>query len=413
MDPAIQSFLDKRKEDWLKGRLKNNLSEEEQSALLQEAGEKFSLVEWLPDAAKRAGQLSLVSHPSKFSHPGSSCTAIIADAPYAPDGFLRSGNLVTDLDWFGNAAALDVNKFLSLILIDGKTILEHLETNSEYIQNEFSISTESYRNLAQGFLSVKKSNSDFLTHERIKQVYFPVEEDYHLLSVLTPSGILFELTQQIRELKFSEASKQAREDKKHDRLNTQGYDDVFNLTLIGFGGTKPQNISVLNNQNGGKAYLLPSLPPVLEQRELRLPTRDFFRETLWYRHFQESFQRMHRLLIADINNLNIRQGRDHWILSILDQVLQKVWAFREQPQGWSEGLNYKDLHKYQKIWLDDLYLDERISETDWISRVIEDFSRWFIFAYAKNLGDLALPLKDDDFYQHLKSLLHKHEEAFL
>jgi CRISPR-associated protein Csy1 len=123
----IQSFLEKRKEDWLRTRLKPNQSEEEQQALREEADTKFSLAVWLPDAAKRAGWLSLTTHPSKFSHPSAKTSMIMADAPYDPDGFLRSGNVVVETDVLGNAAALDVYKFLSLELSDGQTVLEHVK----------------------------------------------------------------------------------------------------------------------------------------------------------------------------------------------------------------------------------------------------------------------------------------------
>lgn len=140
MDPAIQGFLDKRKEDWLKKRLKSNMTEDEQNALQQEADEKFSLSHWLPDAARRAGQLSLATHPSKFSHPSSSSTAIIANASFSPDGFLRTGNVVAECDCFGNAAALDVNEFLSLTLSDKRTVLAHLESHTENISRMSSVS---------------------------------------------------------------------------------------------------------------------------------------------------------------------------------------------------------------------------------------------------------------------------------
>ncbi len=43
----------------------------------------------------------------------------------------------------------------------------------------------------KSFLPAEKSVK--ATSERIKQVYFPVTDGYHLLSVLTPSGITFKL----------------------------------------------------------------------------------------------------------------------------------------------------------------------------------------------------------------------------
>jgi CRISPR-associated protein Csy1 len=56
-----------------------------------------------------------------------------------------------------------------------------------------------------------------------------------------------------------EKAEQAVKDKKELKGDLNS---ILNLTKIGYGGTKPQNISVLNNQNGGIAYLLSSMPPI-------------------------------------------------------------------------------------------------------------------------------------------------------
>ena len=111
LDPNIQNFLNERKEMWLKKKIKAKTSEEEKAVFEQEAGELFSLFTWLPNAAKRAKQLSLVSHPSKFTHPSAKTSSIIATADNKSDGYLRTGNIEVALDVFGNAAAMDVYKF--------------------------------------------------------------------------------------------------------------------------------------------------------------------------------------------------------------------------------------------------------------------------------------------------------------
>jgi len=69
MTASIEAFLNERKELWLKDRLKKAENETVIAELQQQANERFSLQEWLPDAAKRVSQLSMVSHPSKFSQP--------------------------------------------------------------------------------------------------------------------------------------------------------------------------------------------------------------------------------------------------------------------------------------------------------------------------------------------------------
>ena len=116
MTTAIFDFLNERKAAWLKAKLPKDAGSDVQQQLEQEAGDRFALASWLPDAARRVSQLSMVSHPGKFSHPSAKTSSIIASASYAADGYLRSGNVDYALDVFGNAAAMDVYKFLSIVL---------------------------------------------------------------------------------------------------------------------------------------------------------------------------------------------------------------------------------------------------------------------------------------------------------
>src|SRR5699024_6759604 len=114
MIEVINNFINGRKELWLEPRLKK-ATEEEQAQLKLEAAERFSLKSWLPDAARRAGQLSITTHPSKFTHTGARTTPINAQVQYKKDGYLRSGNVeIYEADATGNAAAMDVHSFLLL-----------------------------------------------------------------------------------------------------------------------------------------------------------------------------------------------------------------------------------------------------------------------------------------------------------
>ena len=69
LDPAIQNYFSERKEAWLKKNTKAAMQEHELQELEQLSEQKFSLNEWLPNAAKRAGQISMSTHPCTFSHP--------------------------------------------------------------------------------------------------------------------------------------------------------------------------------------------------------------------------------------------------------------------------------------------------------------------------------------------------------
>ncbi|MDQ7003335.1 MAG: type I-F CRISPR-associated protein Csy1, partial [Ghiorsea sp.] len=123
LDQAVLEFLDGKKQDFLKKHIKGSLSDEDKHSFLLEAEGKYNLESWLMDASKRAKQLSLTSHPAKFVHPNAKTSSVIALVKKESDGLLRSGNVDVQLDVFGNAAALDVEKFLRVRLQDGKTIL--------------------------------------------------------------------------------------------------------------------------------------------------------------------------------------------------------------------------------------------------------------------------------------------------
>jgi CRISPR-associated protein Csy1 len=401
LDETIVTFLSERKATKLKG-----VSDFEQ---IQKIEETFHPENWLPDAAKRAGQLSLVSHPSKFTHPSAKTSSIIFESNSVAIGFLCSTNVQSELDVFGNAAALDVYKFLSLVLSDGKTVLTHLEENTDFIQQQLKLASTPFDELRDNFLAIKQDKSSKIrTSGQVKQVYFPVENDYHLLSVLTPSGLMFALKEKIQSLRFSEETKSAREAERNNVFHEKGFDELYDLTVIGFGGTKPQNISVLNNKYHGEAYLLPSIPPSFKIRNFQIPATDFFKNSIYPNLYKDSFEAFHRLVIAKHNNINIRDGRDNIIEFVIDEIIERSWQIRQLDAGWSEKTN---LPMYQKIWLDNAFLEERENSDDWLNRVIKELTHWFFDSYKKVVKDAEL-LGDEDL-RHIRTLIDENQDGLL
>lgn len=396
MNPNISDFFMERKAAWLKARLKPSLTADERDQLQQEADEKFALANWLPDAARRATQLTMVSHPSKFSHPSAKTSSVIAKSSQADDGYLRSGNVDYELDVFGNAAAMDVYKFLSLEMNDGKTVLTHLEEDSTAIKSLFTLPTANYGSLKQGLTSIKQLDDLSRTDHLVKQVYFPVGDTYHLLSLLTPSGLLTQVKTRIDNIRFSDETKQAKECRKKNEHHTTGYDDIFDLTITAFGGTQPQNVSVLNSQNAGRAYLLASAPPNLKQRQVRLPTHNFFRNSLRARLFKEEFHSLDKLIRTGINNIHVREGIRNTLKFIIDQVLQRAFRVRAYEPGWSNTEHYQSLPLAQRIWLDDANLEQRESQDDWLEDVVSDFARWILDTYEYLCKETYIKLSDHE-----------------
>lgn len=396
MHQNILNFFQDRKDQYIKSKINSTSSDNDRSKISSEAEEKFNLQNWLPDASKRVTQLSMVSHPSKFSHPNAKTSSIIASNVRLNDGYLRSGNVNSELDVIGNAASMDVFKFLSLVIDDELTILDHLEKDSDAIKKVFSNSNEKYENLKSGFIRIKELSKVIKTDHLVKQVYFPISTSYNLLSILTPSGLLAQIKDRVDNMR-TEQSFEARENKRKNEFSVLGYDDLFNLTVIGYGGTQPQNVSVLNSRNAGRSYLLPSIPPNFHYRNIRLPKYEFFKNCLNPKHFKEGFLALHSLMMAPVNNMAIREGISNTLKFIVDQVLYSVFKIRNHGIGWSNSDHYQALPLEQRIWLDDFYKEKRIKDDDWINPISQNFSVWIIKNYELickndhlNLGDKEL-----------------------
>lgn len=427
-DPAITAFLEGRKTDWLEKGLKKTSNQDEIQSLREEATRRFSKKVWLTDAAKRASQRAFSTHPGKFSHPSTGIsdknrknntyvTPVIHSATRASDGYLRSGNVEALLDSLGNAAALDVDSFLSLQMEDKQSLLEHIQQDTYIAKELLTIEGENYQSLKDGFLAMAGETREPTTSTLIKQVFFPVEAGYHQLSLLTNSGMVYELKRRLDVIRFSDETKEAREKKKQNAFSDNGFDEIYQLITIGYGGTKPQNISVLNNRNAGKAYLLSSVPPALAPRNIRPPKTDFFRETLYFKKCANALEGLHRIFTTGINSeiprKNLLKGRDKRVDEILTYILEQVWQVRSLSTQLNES-HTSNLGSAQKIWLLDLpdYQDKRYKETDWLSSIVEDITGWILNSYKKQLGKEAV-LLDQAERDWLHELIENHREALL
>lgn len=408
LDPSIKEFFDQRKEAWLKKNISADMASDQVAEVELACANTFSLAEWLPNAAKRAGQISISTHPCTFSHPSARknkngyVSSVIANVASQTDGYLRSGNVKVAPDALGNAAALDVYKFLNLTLKDGVTLLEHIQADSPAAKQLLDIPTATYQELKEGFLAMANSaDGETITSSKIKQVYFPVEDNYHQLSILTNSGLVFELRQRLDNMRFGDEVKEKRELKKSNQYSAHGYSEIYDITTIGYGGTKPQNISVLNNQNGGKAHLLSSVPPELKLREIRFPVRDIFDESLNYWSFKDLFNDLHDVmkieLGGNISRQNLLTAIENRIKALVLKIMDAVYLLREaSTEQYRES---SGLSAAQAIWLCANKVEERENSDLWLDEIIHDSTRWLNNGYSKALGDKQILLGNEEFVE--------------
>lgn len=434
---AITNFLAAQKEEFLEKKIASELKgkkNQDDDATLKarakfqtEADNKYNLTSWLEKIIAKA-KPNITTHPAKFTNAKikSDVSSFIFLGQKAQDGYVKTGNvdLTYAVDVSGDAATntiiFELYQLLSKNTSESQTLIHLFESDNDELKAFITNLSLDYEKLKDKALSVfLGDNTSPVTHELIRQVYFPIEGDYHLLSITTASSILFEVKTRIDAFDKWIDGVHIRNVKKENKFHTAGFDELLNITEIGFSHnefTKMGNVSYLNVRNKGIAYLLPSTPPTLQKRDIRLPTYDFFKNSLWRGQFKDNFDALHKLMILDINNINIREGINRRIKFVIDQVLEKVFVIRASNIGWSETEHYKQLPLAQRIWLDDIHLEQRTNQELWLEAVSRSFAGWIVHSYEasqKNNGAIILSSTESNHIrQFVEEAISQDKEFF-
>lgn len=422
LDPALNNFFSTLKKNWHKKKIKASMAKDKKDELIKECDDFYNLKHWIPFAAENAIKRALSSHPSKFSHPdvGASMTnvkkrtyvsPIIFEGEYSNDGFLLTGNVKNvDLDSTGNGAEVgaigEIGALLSLKLTDGRRFFKHLEENSFEAKKLLDIDDIEYKTLRNGLLAMVKQDENMVTSSKIKQVYFPVQDnEYHQLSILTPSGIVFDLRKRLDNMRFGDEIKECRERRKNHQAG-DSFKEIYDLTTIGYGGTKPQNISVLNNANGGKAHLFLSMPPTLETRKVNFPTKDFFTQNMYYGQSIASFKLLHSFYLQRKNNMNERARRDALYQDVIDDIIENMHHVRSVASE-QYIASHSLLNVSQRIWLQVIQAPQ---DDDWLDDILKHVTQFIFHGYEKMLDKRAIKLGDAE-YQHIEKIVDANKEV--
>ena len=276
------------------------------------------------------------------------------------------------------------------MLIGGRELIDHLADDCSIVRAQFD-AVDNYDLLRNLLLKVQSSEVGAVTNEKIKQVFFPVSDDYHLLSVLSPSVLMFDLKEKVKEINSFDKNKEAREAKKNNIFSKRGYKELYDLALQGHVKSNPQCISQMNKDNFGESYLLVSIPPQIEARNTHFPKTNFFTESMRYYECRDSFQALHKILKTDYNNINIREGRDYRLQEIIDRVIEKMWAIRSVAKEQYYAAS-SSLKKHQKIWLCDETAKEREESDQWLYKLCKELSIWVVLSYEQTMGHQAIKL---------------------
>lgn len=383
---AIETFLLER----LEGKLKGLPDDDPKRAALKA---QFEFTAWVDDAARRVSQIQVVTHALKAGHPDARGTSI-----HATPASLGAHDLVgshclpgDDLadDVVGNAAALDVYKFLRLA-VGGQTLLQLMTAEDPDVLSALNADEPQARSWASAFAGVSQAKGGTATHTRAKQVYWLVGESptddsaYHLLAPLYASSLAHQVFRTINADRFGDDAKAAREARRRNEFSEREIHEYPQLAVQKLGGTKPQNVSQLNSERGGTNYLLASLPPLWTSPAARPPlhTDSVFPRLARRESVKALVRQLKRFLESDPPpNQATRDHRDTLVAAVIDEVFQFEQELRLLEPGWSADANCR-LPDAERYWLDpwrgdhDADFGERRERLSWPEQLCQRFANW-------------------------------------
>lgn len=391
---AMTTFIEQRLSD----KLDKEKNEDKRSALQQ----AHHPATWIADAASRVSQIQLVTHALKYSHPdarGSSLCATGCDA--AGDGLVGTHTIrgKETFDVVGNAAALDVYKFLS-IEVEGIPLWQRAYEKDSALLGALPGNSQENQAWVEAFSTLTAADDVPASHKLAKQVYWPIEDaDYHLLQPLFPSALVHRANAILREVR-SEETIEARKAQREQKPHSHGYRDWPNRVTQKYGGTKPQNISQLNSERRGEVWLLPSTPPRWREIDVRPPLKveSFFNRRTLPEALYPKARELGTYLAAvkGRDNIDIRLERARRVSEIIDVLIQRASSIHLASAGWSADADC-DLPDTERYWLDPRRDDEAFqqqrSSTDWPRDIAERFGNWL----NARLRHHKLPVGDAEY----------------
>ena len=347
--------------------------------------------EWIQKNLQNLERCRTVSHIARYTNPDVAISVHDTSQPVG-QGYLTTTDMTAEDDLIVNGGAAYM-AFASFLVgkfsqketaeeqkadLAAKTAWQYFREDSPFIRKEIESLGVEYEPLREKILKIRPQEVPQMTDTRLRQVYFPTgEDDYHLLTVIPPVSMMFSLTEQVETASRSQGRCRDKESEHYG----ESYFIFPDITRAAFGGSQPQNMSCRNTSLG--VDILPSQPPILSGRKIKLPKRNFFSDSLYWRRFSDTLSDLDALFRDQRHNLETRERREDIILDFVETVLYEANRLQNLPAGWSKETELSD---EQATWLDEAYGRQRQADTDWIWPVCLDFSRWLVNAYGRFCG---------------------------
>lgn len=395
-----KKLLEKQKA--LSDLIKKNAADEaieKASAAVNDVSSVYQYDNWLARAANSMSkQVTIATHISKGIHSmsqGDSVRFVNDDA--RPKYLAGSHNIESDLlDISGSASALPIYNFINLVIADGITIKNLIESDSEALIEALSDDreiAESHLNAFKSLLTRTVENP--VTSEVNKQLMFPLNGDsleivdindfnYENVIPLYPSVLCHETRAKINKIRFADKKTDAAQDAAE--VEKDSFLKIKDLASIRLGGTKPWNISKVVTMSAGEALLLPSLPPISKKVDglvLSKNITSIFNSAAFKYATKNPLNHFIACSIKLESQSNYQNKTDK--KNALDLLLVTIFdiavELRSKKAGW---LNDYVININEKFWLDPnrgeadrdgVYAKKRES-TDWQGKVVDAMSHF-------------------------------------
>ena len=373
---------------------------------------------WICRAIALGNAVHPATHIAKLTHSSSSGSSIFDRSDEKNHKYITTSSLKNKhID--GAYPNATLSKIVKFFMLNNKDSMLSEEINNGNKEPLVKFSED--ENELVTWMETLKSNlnptpkSDFLS----KQIYYPVENNYHLLAVIKSSSI----AQSIFIKNFEKTTRKNIEKIDSYRVNQryieQTYKKLISIAKVSTTFSKPQNASVLNGARGGKLHLFSCEPPTW-QKQLKPPIyyeSHFYvitldKNTQTTLDYLRDFLMRYQFIDLSIKDPERRKWIDKWLNEIIDEVLAYAAEIQNLEAGWTEveNIKLKTAHQYfLDPYRDDKTFQSARKANNWQAVVCQDFAHWLNYKLiGKDKKFTPHPFHTRIWIELLEQLLREH-----
>lgn len=369
-----------------------NLKDDKSKSITYESSRQY-IIHFLTHLADNRQKIYHATHIAKMTHSSSESDSIMDQIKEEKEGFLTTSSLGSiDLDvHYPDATYSPYAKFLTL-KNDNQYLCNVLNDDTwEELLGQFINQEDwcaiNWSQLPTSSITAPKIKSS----ARGKQIYFPVQNSYHILNILHSSSLIQEVYKRFfskeKKTENNKIFKQKEEGKGKPKYHQDLYVSFPKIIYFSTVASQPQNVSLLSSERSGNIRLLNSSPPTWATGEIKLPLKmkSIFQDYKLYASFNDDIIDLQKILFRLFkNNINFKKPSElekikNTVAVICEKIIEYSLGFYQLTPGWSDS-NKIELPIYEKILLDFKRNDEyfiQLKQSDWQKDLVDYFVTWF------------------------------------